>query len=166
MEAEQTSKFIEEETISTVLDIAGGGNNRTLPPDKGAGDSKCEASQAQSIPQLTLLPNGEIGTVGDSIPGDSNSTDSQNISQDTTNSSANDNQASSSGMDKDSVLMPPPPVSAPVTPLGPRPTAASLGLKESIDECMRINQSEPEQEDDGILDLTGIDDKELDMVGN
>ncbi len=115
---------------------------------------------------MTLLPNGEIGTVGDSIPGDSNSTDSQNLSQDTTNCSANDNQASSSGMDKDSVLMPPPPVSAPATPLGPRPTAASLGLKESIDECMRINQSEPEQEDDGILDLTGIDDKELDMVGN
>ncbi len=37
----------------------------------------------------------------------------------------------------DSILMPPP-----NTGLGPRPTAASLGLKESIEECMAVPQDE------------------------
>ncbi len=143
-----------------MLDIAGDKNRRTLPPDRGAGDKQSEPTQSH-VPQVTLLPNGAIGTVGDSIPGNNNSQTEANSSSDSRDKAQSDN---SSGTDKDSKLMPPPPVSAPVTPLGPRPTAASLGLKESIEECMRINQSEPEEEDSGILDLTGIDDEELDMV--
>jgi len=46
--------------------------------------------------------------------------------------------------------------------LGPRPTAASLGLTESIDECMKVCDNIPVEEDDGELDLTDIDDEELD----
>ncbi|CAM9828438.1 unnamed protein product [Lampetra fluviatilis] len=46
--------------------------------------------------------------------------------------------------------------------LGPLPTAASLGLKESIEECMAINEAEPlAEEEDGDLDLTDIDDLEI-----
>ncbi len=149
-----------------MLDIAGDKNRRTLPPDRGAGDKQSEPSQSH-VPQVTLLPNGAIGTVGDSISQTeaNSSSDSRNNAHDSGSSSTSNTQSGNiSGTDKDSKLMPPPPVSAPVTPLGPRPTAASLGLKESIEECMRINQSEPEEEDSGILDLTGIDDEELDMV--
>lgn len=61
----------------------------------------------------------------------------------------------------DSLLMPPPGVTG--YP-GPRPTAASLGLKESIDECL-ISSEEPEiDEGDGELDLTGIDDEEINQL--
>uniref|UniRef100_T1IIE8 Cyclin-like domain-containing protein n=1 Tax=Strigamia maritima TaxID=126957 RepID=T1IIE8_STRMM len=45
---------------------------------------------------------------------------------------------------------------------GLRPTPESLGLRQSIEECMRIPPKEPEPEDDGHLDLTGIDDDEID----
>lgn len=43
-----------------------------------------------------------------------------------------------------------------------RPTAASIGLKESIEECMKIKDSPETTEGKGDLDLTGIDDEELD----
>ncbi|XP_014673490.1 PREDICTED: transcription factor IIIB 90 kDa subunit-like [Priapulus caudatus] len=45
---------------------------------------------------------------------------------------------------------------------GPGPTAASLGIKESIVACMRVEPGEVAEEEDGELDLTGIDDDELD----
>lgn len=45
---------------------------------------------------------------------------------------------------------------------GMRPSAASLGIKESIEECMEIRPSEPQPEESGELDLTGIDDDEID----
>lgn len=47
-------------------------------------------------------------------------------------------------------------------PLGIGPSAASLGLKESIEECMEIRPNNPEPEDNGVLDLTGIDEGEID----
>lgn len=40
----------------------------------------------------------------------------------------------------DRLLMPPP--SSSCFPIGPRPTAASLGIKESIEECMKINDDD------------------------
>ncbi|KAK7077123.1 transcription factor TFIIIB subunit brf1 [Halocaridina rubra] len=49
-----------------------------------------------------------------------------------------------------------------VEPQGIGPSAASLGLKESIEECMEIRPNDPEPEDQGILDLTGIDEGEID----
>ena len=46
----------------------------------------------------------------------------------------------------DSLLMPPPVESASEGPtLGPRPTAASLGLKESIEECMKVAKDDGEE---------------------
>lgn len=42
------------------------------------------------------------------------------------------------------------------------PSAASLGLKETIEECMEIRPNNPEPEDSGVLDLVDIDDKEID----
>ncbi|XP_054716382.1 transcription factor IIIB 90 kDa subunit-like [Uloborus diversus] len=44
---------------------------------------------------------------------------------------------------------------------GPEPTAESIGLKESIEECMRIPEKSSDVPDD-TLDLTGLDDDELD----
>ncbi|XP_071601474.1 transcription factor IIIB 90 kDa subunit isoform X1 [Heliangelus exortis] len=58
---------------------------------------------------------------------------------------------------------------APVRPpaleslLGPLPTAASLGITESIKECIYPKDREPgENTGDGELDLSGIDDSEID----
>ncbi|KAK3887780.1 hypothetical protein Pcinc_008108 [Petrolisthes cinctipes] len=48
-----------------------------------------------------------------------------------------------------------------VKPQGIRPTAASLGLKETIEECMEIRPNDPEPEETGELDLAGIDDDEI-----
>ncbi|XP_037772564.1 transcription factor IIIB 90 kDa subunit-like [Penaeus monodon] len=42
------------------------------------------------------------------------------------------------------------------------PSAASLGLKETIEECMEIRPNDPEPEDRGVLDLSGIDEDEID----
>ena len=114
LEQAQVTKFMTDETVSAVMDIAndtpqGGDENRTL--------------------------------------GCSDGTNSEKISS-----------------DMDALLMPPPPP----FPIG-RPTAASLGLRESIEEHMKIKkpiEEEPEEEDNGSgeLDLTGIDDEELDLV--
>lgn len=49
-----------------------------------------------------------------------------------------------------------------VKPQGIGPSAASLGLKDTIEECMEIRPADPEPEDNGVLDLTGIDDDEID----
>ncbi|NWQ96120.1 TF3B factor, partial [Burhinus bistriatus] len=47
--------------------------------------------------------------------------------------------------------------------LGPLPTAASLGITESIKECIATKDREPgENTGDGELDLSGIDDSEID----
>ncbi|KFP06485.1 Transcription factor IIIB 90 kDa subunit, partial [Calypte anna] len=47
--------------------------------------------------------------------------------------------------------------------LGPLPTAASLGITESIKECIYTKDREPgENTGDGELDLSGIDDSEID----
>ncbi|KFQ78111.1 Transcription factor IIIB 90 kDa subunit, partial [Phoenicopterus ruber ruber] len=47
--------------------------------------------------------------------------------------------------------------------LGPLPTAASLGITESIKECISTKDGEPgENTGDGELDLSGIDDSEID----
>lgn len=43
-----------------------------------------------------------------------------------------------------------------------RPTAATLGLKESIEECMRVRDAVEIAEESGVLDLEGLDDEELD----
>uniref|UniRef100_A0A1E1XCG8 B-related factor 1 n=1 Tax=Amblyomma aureolatum TaxID=187763 RepID=A0A1E1XCG8_9ACAR len=43
-----------------------------------------------------------------------------------------------------------------------RPTAATLGLKESIEECMRIRNPVENTSETGELDLEGLDDEELD----
>ncbi len=62
--------------------------------------------------------------------------------------------------DKDKLLMPPPPLA--------RPTAASLGLKLTLEEQLSLKPSEPEEEppeeSGGELDLSGIDDDEIDLV--
>lgn len=47
------------------------------------------------------------------------------------------------------------------TNLGPRPTAASLGLKETIERCVTTVEKESDEKEDGELDLEGIDDEEL-----
>ena len=83
----------------------------------------------------------------------------------TVQSSDGNTLPSSENGDQDTLLMPPP-----STPIG-RPTAASLGLRESIEEHMKINPPEEEKEEEeasesGELDLTGIDDDELDLVGS
>ncbi|XP_071543266.1 transcription factor IIIB 90 kDa subunit [Panulirus ornatus] len=49
-----------------------------------------------------------------------------------------------------------------IKPQGIGPSAASLGLKETIEECMEIRPNDPEPEDSGVLDLDGIDDNEID----
>ncbi|XP_045606346.1 transcription factor IIIB 90 kDa subunit-like [Procambarus clarkii] len=49
-----------------------------------------------------------------------------------------------------------------IKPQGIGPSAASLGLKETIEECMEIRPADPEPEDNGVLDLAGIDDVEID----
>ena len=116
LEQDQATKFITEETVSTVLDIASkksheDGESRTLESDD---ETDC------------VKQSNEVN-------------------------------------DKDTLLMPPP-----TFPIG-RPTAASLGLRESIEEHMKIRKpDEPEEEVDesGELDLTGIDDEELDLVSN
>ncbi|XP_076984482.1 transcription factor IIIB 90 kDa subunit isoform X2 [Tamandua tetradactyla] len=46
--------------------------------------------------------------------------------------------------------------------LGPLPTAASLGISESIRECISSQSGEPNTYEDGELDLSGIDDLEID----
>lgn len=43
-----------------------------------------------------------------------------------------------------------------------RPTAATLGLKESIEECMRVRDAVETTAESGVLDLEGLDDEELD----
>lgn len=52
--------------------------------------------------------------------------------------------------------------------LGPRPTAASLGIKETIEDCLKSPDGEAGTEEDdgnkGELDLTDINDEELDML--
>ncbi|KAK3885634.1 hypothetical protein Pcinc_010167 [Petrolisthes cinctipes] len=53
-------------------------------------------------------------------------------------------------------------VNKPQNPQGLRPSAASLGIKETIEQCMEIRPSEPEPEESGELDLTGIDEDEID----
>ncbi|XP_064420844.1 transcription factor IIIB 90 kDa subunit isoform X2 [Latimeria chalumnae] len=46
--------------------------------------------------------------------------------------------------------------------LGPLPTAASLGLTESIKECISVKEQENNEDgEDGELDLNGIDDSEI-----
>ncbi|XP_042193806.1 transcription factor IIIB 90 kDa subunit [Callorhinchus milii] len=45
--------------------------------------------------------------------------------------------------------------------LGPLPTAASLGLQESIQECIAGDEGEAADADKGELDLNGIDDTEI-----
>ncbi|XP_061104024.1 transcription factor IIIB 90 kDa subunit-like isoform X2 [Conger conger] len=45
--------------------------------------------------------------------------------------------------------------------LGPLPTAASLGLPESIQECMDAKKGDDETSENGDLDLDGIDDDEI-----
>ncbi|XP_061468334.1 transcription factor IIIB 90 kDa subunit isoform X4 [Rhineura floridana] len=48
--------------------------------------------------------------------------------------------------------------------LGPLPTAASLGITESIKECILTkDRDHNENTEDGELDLSGIDDSEIDM---
>ena len=68
----------------------------------------------------------------------------------------------------DSLLMPPPP-GARREGLLPRPSLASLGMRGSIEECMsegkpKESTSKQEEEGNGELDLTGIDDDEIDSV--
>ncbi|XP_070267988.1 transcription factor IIIB 90 kDa subunit isoform X2 [Myotis yumanensis] len=46
--------------------------------------------------------------------------------------------------------------------LGPLPTAASLGISDSIRECISSQSQEPNASGDGELDLSGIDDLEID----
>ncbi|XP_045143855.1 transcription factor IIIB 90 kDa subunit isoform X1 [Echinops telfairi] len=46
--------------------------------------------------------------------------------------------------------------------LGPLPTAASLGISESIRECISSPSRDPNPSEDGELDLSGIDDLEID----
>lgn len=43
-----------------------------------------------------------------------------------------------------------------------RPTAATLGLKESIEECMRVRDCVEDTQETGELELDGLDDDELD----
>ncbi|KAB7506545.1 Transcription initiation factor IIB [Armadillidium nasatum] len=42
------------------------------------------------------------------------------------------------------------------------PSAASLGLKSTIEECMKIHPPDPQTSETELLDLTGIDDDEID----
>ncbi|XP_078590437.1 transcription factor IIIB 90 kDa subunit-like isoform X2 [Branchiostoma floridae x Branchiostoma japonicum] len=58
-----------------------------------------------------------------------------------------------------------------ITPaLGPEPTPESLGIKDSLDECLKVasekeegtEDEDGEKEEGGELDLTGINDEELD----
>ncbi|XP_077907183.1 transcription factor IIIB 90 kDa subunit isoform X1 [Ictidomys tridecemlineatus] len=46
--------------------------------------------------------------------------------------------------------------------LGPLPTAASLGISDSIRECISAPSRDPDTSGDGELDLSGIDDLEID----
>ncbi|XP_052040848.1 transcription factor IIIB 90 kDa subunit isoform X2 [Apodemus sylvaticus] len=46
--------------------------------------------------------------------------------------------------------------------LGPLPTAASLGISDSIRECISSPSGDPNSSGDGELDLSGIDDLEID----
>ncbi|KAM5239846.1 transcription factor IIIB 90 kDa subunit isoform 2-T2 [Hipposideros larvatus] len=46
--------------------------------------------------------------------------------------------------------------------LGPMPTAASLGISDSIRECISSQSRDPNTSGDGELDLSGIDDLEID----
>ncbi|XP_023561444.1 transcription factor IIIB 90 kDa subunit isoform X2 [Octodon degus] len=46
--------------------------------------------------------------------------------------------------------------------LGPMPTAASLGISDSIRECISSPSGDPNPSGDGELDLSGIDDLEID----
>ncbi|XP_060001740.1 transcription factor IIIB 90 kDa subunit isoform X3 [Lagenorhynchus albirostris] len=46
--------------------------------------------------------------------------------------------------------------------LGPLPTAASLGISDSIRECISSQSRDPNASGDGELDLSGIDDLEID----
>ncbi|XP_075387373.1 transcription factor IIIB 90 kDa subunit isoform X2 [Tenrec ecaudatus] len=50
--------------------------------------------------------------------------------------------------------------------LGPLPTAASLGISESIRECISSPSRDPNPSEDGELDLSGIDDLEIDKSGS
>ncbi|XP_041122770.1 transcription factor IIIB 90 kDa subunit-like isoform X1 [Polyodon spathula] len=45
--------------------------------------------------------------------------------------------------------------------LGPLPTAASLGLTDSIKECITAKKDDKESSENGELDLSGIDDSEI-----
>ena len=45
---------------------------------------------------------------------------------------------------------------------GIAPSSESLGLRATLEECMEIHPEEPVPEDNGILDLNGIDDGEID----
>ncbi|XP_062901582.1 BRF1 RNA polymerase III transcription initiation factor subunit b isoform X2 [Mobula hypostoma] len=60
-------------------------------------------------------------------------------------------------------LEPPPKPPNILSLFGPLPTAASLGLKESIEECIAAEESEAGADPQkGELDLNGIDDQEID----
>ena len=114
LEQEQAAKFITDETLITVLDIADG------KPQNGT--------------EPRTLESGDEITSSHSKTGD-----------------------------QDTLLMPPPCI-----PIG-RPTAESLGLREYIEEHMSIKSPEEDKEEEeinesGELDLTGIDDEELDLV--
>ncbi|XP_038074218.1 transcription factor IIIB 90 kDa subunit-like [Patiria miniata] len=63
----------------------------------------------------------------------------------------------------DSLLMPPPWGSnGAEAPRGLPPSALSLGLTETIEECMRQPEVKGTEEESGDLDLTDIDDREID----
>lgn len=54
--------------------------------------------------------------------------------------------------------MPPPAI-------GPRPTAASLGLTQAASSYTAVTEAQSEENPTGELDLDGLDDAELDNVG-
>ncbi|XP_069494303.1 transcription factor IIIB 90 kDa subunit isoform X2 [Ambystoma mexicanum] len=69
-----------------------------------------------------------------------------------------DHEQSKHNFDRQSPVKPP----ALESLLGPLPTAASLGITESIKECIANKARENHDPKDGELDLSGIDDSEID----
>ncbi|XP_071800924.1 transcription factor IIIB 90 kDa subunit-like isoform X2 [Asterias amurensis] len=63
----------------------------------------------------------------------------------------------------DSLLMPPPWGDEGDLAKGLPPSALSLGLTETIEECMKQPEAKDLEEESGELDLTGIDDREIEM---
>ncbi|XP_022087647.1 transcription factor IIIB 90 kDa subunit-like [Acanthaster planci] len=62
-----------------------------------------------------------------------------------------------------SLLMPPPWSEEAEMTQGLPPSALSLGLSETIEECMQPTDKKASEEESGDLDLTGIDDREIDL---